>query len=156
MAYRFDSGVRSGRDQGFIIMELIGTKGGEASGEGRAELLLVDGSHETLILVQECLAEIVGNALRARRLAERREREQTAGAELFTRNLAPLLQKAPESAAGGILGSLSLPLKKALLKLAMDCFDNDRESASRALGISRDRLEQEMRACGLAGAKKRA
>ena len=50
----------------------------------------------------------------------------------------------------GVMDKLSASLKKALLLMVMERYKSDREKACRVLGISREKLETELKLCGVA------
>ena len=50
----------------------------------------------------------------------------------------------------GVMDKLSSSLKKALLLMVMERYKSDREKACRVLGISREKLETELKMCGVA------
>ena len=65
------------------------------------------------------------------------------------KNLEPLVSSLAAANGQGVMDKLSSSLKKALLLMVMERYQSDREKACRVLGISREKLETELKLCGV-------
>lgn len=143
MGYRDrDNNERSGAYD-FCIMEVRLKKKSAAPGTKEdLRMLMVDSHWETLHYVQDNMQEFIANVVRLRRMESK--------ALAFRNNLEPLLSTLRAANGEGVMDKLSSPLKKALLQMVMERFHSDREKACRMLGISREKLDSELRLCGVA------
>jgi DNA-binding protein Fis len=113
-------------------------------------LLMVDSHWDTMRYVQENMEDCVGNIVRLKRLESQTAKGVNESAALFQKNLEPLISSLAASKGQGVMDKLSASLKKALLLLVMERYQSDREKACRVLGISREKLENELKLCGVA------
>lgn len=150
MGYR-DRGTsdRSG-SYAYTIMEVRLRKKGAP--EGTADdirLMTVDSHWDTLRFVQDNMDQCVGNVVRLKRTEYKRERGMNESAALFQKNLEPLVSTLTASQGQGVMDKLSVSLKKALLLMVMERYQSDRDKACRVLGISQEKLESELKLCGV-------
>lgn len=139
---------RSGASN-YCIMEVrLRKKGAPPDAKEDLRLLTVDSHWDTLRFVQENLDQFIGNVVRLKRL-EDNTAKVNENAELFQKNLEPLVSSIAAAEGQGVMDKLSLSLKKALLLLVMERYHSDREKACKVLGISREKLDSELRLCGV-------
>lgn len=138
----------------FCMMEVrLKKKGAPENAKEDLRLLTVDTHWETLRFVQENLDQFIGNVVRLKRL-EDRTAKVNENAQLFQKNLEPLVESIAAAEGQGVMDKLSLSLKKALLLLVMERYHSDREKACQVLGITREKLDSELRLCGVGWEKK--
>ena len=125
-------------------------KSAPADAKDELRLLMVDSHWDTLRYVQENMEECVGNIVKLRRLEAKSAEGVNESAALFKKNLEPLVSSLAAIKDQGVMDKLSSSLKKALLLLVMERYHSDREKACRVLGISREKLEIELKLCGVA------
>ena len=153
MAYRDRENSEKSGAYDYCMME-VRLKKKTASPDTKSEcrVLMVDSHWETLRFVQDNMEECVGNMVRMKRL-EAKGAKGTRGvdesAALFEKNLEPLIEALTSAKGHGVMDKLSTSLKKALLLMVMDRFKSDREQACRVLGITREKLETELKLCGV-------
>lgn len=118
-----------------------------------AEVLVVDNHWDTLRFVQDNMDMFVSNIVRVKKLHAHAEpqvdQNVDASALLFRKNLGPLFVLISALAKEHVMDKLSGSLKKALLLMAMERYDCDRERICRALGLTRMKLDRELSRCGL-------
>ena len=150
MAYRDRSTADKSGAFAYSIMEVRLRKKGAAAGtKDDLRMLTVDNHWETLSFVQENMEECVGNIVKLKRLLEKDAKSVNESAALFQRNLEPLVSSLAAANGQGVMDKLSASLKKALLLMVMERYKSDREKACRVLGISQEKLETELRLCGV-------
>ena len=151
MAYRDrTTSERSGSFDYCIVEVRLRKKGAPAEVKDDLRLLTVDSHYDTLRFVQENMEEYVGNIVRLKRTDSNAARGVNESAELFQKNLEPLVSSLAAIKGQGVMDKLSASLKKALLLMVMERYQSDREKACRVLGISREKLETELKLCGVA------
>lgn len=146
MGYRDRSANGKSVDYNFCIMEVRLRKKGAPLDAEETRLLSVDSHWETLRFVQENMEQCIGNIVKLKRM-EAKAAQVNESAELFQKNLQPFMSDLSEP---GVMDKLSASLKKALLMLVMERYASDREKACRVLGISREKLDNELKLCGVA------
>lgn len=135
----------------FCIVEVRLRKKNAAVGTKEdLRLLMVDSHYDTLRFVQENMEECVRNLVRLKKLESKPATALNESAELFQKNLEPLVSSLSALKGQGLMDKLSISLKKALLLLVLERYQSDREKACRVLGISREKLESELKLCGVA------
>ena len=151
MAYRDrTTNERSGAFN-YSIMEIrLRKKGADVGIKDDVRQMTVDNHWDTLRYVQENMEQCVGNIVRLKRLQDHDAKGVNESAALFQRNLEPLVSTLAATSGQGVMDKLSASLKKALLLMVMERYKSDREKACRVLGISREKLETELRLCGVA------
>ena len=136
-------------DSTFRVMEVVMMRRGREGGESTSNhLVLVDNHNETLKFVQENMDDFINNIVGVDKMT-RLNKKVDESAKLFEKNLDPLFSVMTETTQGNILDKLSLSLKKALILMAMDRYQSNRDSVCKALGISPDKLDSEMALCGI-------
>jgi DNA-binding NtrC family response regulator len=118
--------------------------------------LTIDNQTETLRFVQEHMNDFITNCVRVRKMEANSKKQLEESAELFEKNLEPLFTVISATSTKHVLDKLSNSLKKALLILAMEKFNCNKDSVCQALGLSRERLDHEIALCGLMGNNKAA
>jgi len=150
MAYRDRSTSEKSGSFDYSIMEVRLRKKGAAAGTKEdLRLMTVDNHWETLRFVQDNMEECVGNIVRLKRLQDHQAKGVAESAALFQKNLEPLVSSLAAANGQGVMDKLSASLKKALLLMVMERYQSDREKACRVLGISREKLETELKLCGV-------
>ena len=125
-------------------------KGADVGIKDDVRQMTVDNHWDTLRYVQENMEQCVGNIVRLKRLQDHDAKGVNESAALFQRNLEPLVSTLAATSGQGVMDKLSASLKKALLLMVMERYKSDREKACRVLGISREKLETELKLCGVA------
>jgi DNA-binding protein Fis len=151
MAYRDRTTTEKSNASDYTIMEVrLRKKGASAGTKDDLRLMTVDNHWDTLRYVQDNMEECVGNIVRLKRLQDSDSKGVNESAALFQKNLEPLVSSLAAANDQGVMDKLSASLKKALLLMVMERYQSDREKACRVLGISREKLENELRLCGVA------
>jgi len=153
MGYRDRTNSDKSGNYDFCIMEVrLRKKGAPADTKDDLRLLSVDSHWDTLRFVQDNMEECIGNIVKLKRMesSANAAKGMNESAELFQKNLEPLVSSMAAANGEGVMDKLSSSLKKALLMLVMERYKSDREKACRVLGISREKLETELRLCGVA------
>lgn len=110
--------------------------------------MIVDSHYDTLTFVQENMERCVGNLVKLRRLEEHQAKGMEESAALFQKSLAPLVSSL-EAQGEGVMEKLSASLKKALLLMVITRYQSDWNQACQVLGITREKLESELKLCGV-------
>jgi len=151
MGYRDRSKEERSGSFAYCIMEVrLRKKGAPAEAKDDVRLMTVDSHWDTLRFVQDNMDLCVGNVIRLKRVASSAEQGVNESAELFQKNLEPLVSSLAAAKDQGVMDKLSASLKKALLLMVMERYKSDREKACQVLGISREKLERELMICGVA------
>ncbi|HJV64179.1 MAG TPA: hypothetical protein VJ550_00455 [Geomonas sp.] len=150
MANRARSAEKSGGFDYRIMEVRLRKKNAPPDAKEELRFLMVDSSWETLRFVQENMEDLVGNIVRLKRSERCTHRGVNESAALFKRNLEPLMSSLAASKGEGVMDKLSLSLKKALLLLVMERYRSDRDQACKVLGITREKLDNELVLCGVA------
>jgi DNA-binding protein Fis len=158
MGYRDRTASEKSGNYDFCIMEVrLRKKNAPADVKDDLRLLSVDSHYETLRFVQDNMEECISNIVKLKRLNSTPIEAMHApiegineSAELFQKNLEPLMSSMAATQGQGVMDKLSTSLKKALLMLVMERYQSDREKACKVLGISREKLENELKLCGVA------
>lgn len=157
MGYRCRDAKELAGNSAYRCVEVVLVKrAGVTDIDSPAEVLVVDNHWDTLRYVQENMEQFVSNMVRVKKLHAEKEAPQSevdanvdASARLFEKNLGPLFVLISALAKEHILDKLSGSLKKALLLMAMERYNCDKESMCRALGLTRVKLERELSRCGI-------
>ncbi|HBA86913.1 MAG TPA: hypothetical protein DCZ75_02685 [Geobacter sp.] len=151
MGYRDRSTNERSGSHAYCIMEVrLRKKGAPAGTKDDLRIMTVDSHWDTLRFVQDNMDECVGNVVKLKRMEPSAVDGVNESAELFQKNLEPLVATLAASQGQGVMDKLSVSLKKALLLMVMERYQSDRERACRVLGISREKLEKELQLCGVA------
>lgn len=150
MGYRYTMPDEKAGECSYRVMEVVMVRKGENCTEkGSSQLLTVDNHWDTLRYVQENMNDFIVNMVKVKRMEAAAQRKIDENAKLFERNLEPLFSLISATSRTSVMDKLSNSLKKALFLMALDRYHCDKETICRALGISRDKLDREMKACGL-------
>lgn len=149
MAYRLITPSEKVTPYSFRAIEVVAVQK-PSSKEFRESttIVLVDNHLETLRFVEENMHDVVKNVLKVRKM-NTRSRRIDENAKLFESNLKQLFAVISEKTGKSLLDRLSHSLKKALILMAMERYDSDKDLICSIFGISRDKLEKEMDSCGL-------
>ncbi|QXE92882.1 hypothetical protein KP001_10350 [Geomonas subterranea] len=151
MAYRDRSTNERSGSYAYTIMEVrLRKKGAPEGTKDDLRFMTVDSHWDTLRFVQDNMDQCVGNVVRLKKSGPTDNRGVNESAELFQKNLEPLVSSLAATQGQGVMDKLSASLKKALLLMVMERYQSDRETACRVLGISREKLENELKLCGVA------
>jgi DNA-binding NtrC family response regulator len=150
MGYRFQEPGKKGTTAANRVIRMTITRGdAAATGDARDVVLTVGNDWETLNFVNDNMDHIATNLVRMTKMNAQRQMHVEESAQLFERNLQPLFTLISATTSEHVMDKLSNSLKKALLLMAMDRYSCDSDSICRALGISRVKLEKELKRCGL-------
>ena len=150
MGYRYMMPAERSGESEYRIMEVVMVKKGKSGTEKASnQALTVDNHWDTLRYVQENMDDFIANMVKVKRMEIAGRRKIEESARLFEQNLEPLFTMISATSKKHLMDKLSNSLKKALFLMAMDRYKCDKETICRALGISRDKLEKEMKSCGL-------
>ncbi|GFO60877.1 hypothetical protein GMST_32020 [Geomonas silvestris] len=133
----------------FRALEVVLTKKSLPADCGASAVLTVENDWDTLSFVKENMADIAANMVRVNAMKVESNPHVEESAKLFENNLQPLFTLISATATEHVMDKLSVSLRKALLLMAMDRYSCDSESICRALGITRVKLEKELKRCGL-------
>jgi len=150
MGYRDRTTSEKSGSFDFCIMEVrLRKKGAPAEIRDDLRLLSVDSHWDTLRFVQDNMEQCIGNIVRLKRRESSAAKGVNESAALFQKNLEPLMSSMAAAQGQGVMDKLSASLKKALLMLVMERYKSDREKACRVLGITREKLETELKLSGV-------
>lgn len=149
MAYRLINPSEKVTPYVFRAIEVVAVKKPDSAGSREsATVVLVDNHLESLKFVEENMHDVVKNVLKVRKMNSR-SRRIDENAKLFESNLKQLFAVISEKTGQSLLDKLSHSLKKALILMAMERYDCDKDRICSIFGISRDALDKEMDSCGL-------
>jgi len=131
-------------------------RAGLAAGDEAAGVLTVDNDWDTLCFVNENMGDITANMVKVKIMNRISRLHVAENAEIFERSLEPFFTLISATSSDHVLDKLSASLKKALLLMAMDRYRCDSESMCRALGLTRGKLERELKRCGLLPQERKA
>lgn len=149
MGYKCTDAARKvGAYQYRVVQVQLGEKG-IAAQDAAPVFLTVDNDWETLRFIKENMDAIVANLVRVKQMDAESRMHVEESAQLFEKNLEPLFTLISATSQEHVMDKLSGSLKKALLLMAMDRYSCDSDKICRALGITRGKLEKELKRCGL-------
>lgn len=150
MAQRFLTSMERCAECDFRVMEVITMlKRVAEKGVSRTRYMLVDSHWETLRDVQDNMDDFVDNIVKVNKMNDKDSKKMEESARLFEENLESLFRMISSTSNSNVLQKLSLSLKKALLLMAMDRYDGNRQAICNALGLTLTQLEEEIVRCGL-------
>ena len=150
MGHRYHKpAARKGGKYRYHAMEVFMKRNGSVAEDAAAVVLTVENDWETLGFVNDNVDTIAANLMRAKQMNEERRIEVEQNSQLFEKNLKPLFTLISATSKPHVMDKLSISLKKALLLMAMERYSYDSESMCRALGITKGKLEKELKRCGL-------
>ncbi len=156
MGYRCAMTRENNGDSEFRLMEVVMVKKSQSGETASSRVLIIDNDQETLRQVQENWNDFIGNMIKVKKMEERDRQKVTESSEIFSKKLQPLFSLISESTSKNLLANLSKSLKKALILMAMERYDGDKDIICKVLGINRERLDNEMCLCGLKHGRKAA
>ncbi|GFO66262.1 hypothetical protein GMPD_41810 [Geomonas paludis] len=126
------------------------------SAERVAVVLTVAYDPDVWQLVNEEMDQIAANVMRVKTMKKERKIHVDESAQLFERSLEPFFTLISATSKEHVMDKLSVSLRKALLLMAMERYDCNRERMCRALGLTKAKLEKELKLCGLLTQEQRA
>jgi DNA-binding NtrC family response regulator len=140
----------------FRLMEVVMVKKSSSGETSSTQVIYIDNDQETLRHVQENWNDFIDNIIRIKKMEALDRKKISESADIFGRGLKPLFTRLSETANKNLLANLSKSMKKALILMALERYDGDRDAICKVLGINRDRLDNEMSLCGLDQIRKAA
>lgn len=157
MEHRYAGASAGKSNYGFATVEVVLVKRTATPGADRVAVVLTLGDDPDIWrLVSEDMDDIAANLVRVRKMNAQKNRVHVEeSAQLFKRSLEPLFTLISATAQEHVLDKLSLSLRKALLLMAMERYSCNNEKICRALGLTKAKLERELRLCGLLNQEKK-
>ncbi len=156
MGYRCALPKENGDDFEYRLMEVVMVKKTQTGEKASAQVLVIDNDQETLRHVQENWNDFIGNLIKVKKIEDRDRQKVAESSEIFGKRLEPLFSRISETTSKNLLANLSKSLKKALILMAMERYEGDKDVICKVLGINRERLDNEMSLCGLKQGRKAA
>ena len=156
MGYRCVLPNENGGDSEFRMMEVVMVKKSSGGDDVSSHIMIIDNNQETLRHVQENWNDFIDNIIKVKKMEERERKKVAESAEIFGKGLQPLFSKISQSTNKNLLANLSKSLKKALLLMALERYEGNKDIICKVLGINRDKLDNEMNLCGLNHCRKAA
>lgn len=142
---------------GFAAMEVVLMRRQTDPGAQRiAAVLTLGNDPDVWRLINEEMDDIARNLVRVKKMNSQKQEHVEESAQLFKKTLEPLFTLISATAQEHIMDKLSLSLRKALLLMAMERYSCNSEKMCRALGLSKTKLEKELKLCGLVTQDQRA
>lgn len=149
-------GARSGGD-GFGAMEVVLVKRQHPTdGERVAVVLTVAYDPDVWHLLNEEMDQIAANVMRVKKMSKKPEVHVDESAKFFEGSLQPFFTLISATSKEHVMDKLSVSLRKALLLMAMERYNCNRDKMCRALGLTKAKLEKELKLCGLASQEQQA
>jgi DNA-binding NtrC family response regulator len=149
MGYRCMSTKDYTEETDFRLMEVVMVRKSQAGEKTTAQVIMIDSQQETLRHVQENWNDFIENIIRIKKMEDIDRRKISESADIFGKGLKPFFSRISETANKNLLANLSKSMKKALILMALERYDGDKDTICKVLGINRDKLENEMTLCGL-------
>jgi len=156
MGYRGALLKENPNDCEFRLMEIVMVKKSPAGERASSQIMIIDNDHETLRHVQENWNDFISNLIRVKKMEEYDRQKVAESSEIFGKRLQPLFSRIAETPKNNLLANFSKSLKKALILMAMERYEGDKDVICKVLGINRERLDNEMSLCGLKQGRKAA
>jgi DNA-binding protein Fis len=156
MGYRCFSSIENAGDCEFRLMEVVMVKKSRAGENVTTQVIIIDNNQDTLRHVQENWNEFIDNVIRVKKMEDRDRKKIADSADIFGKGLQPFFSRISESSKNNLLANLSKSMKKALILMALERYEGNKEIICKVLGINRDKLENEMSLCGLDQVRKAA
>jgi hypothetical protein len=156
MGYRCSMPKENANDYEFRMMEVIMVKKSPVEETTSSQVIIIDNDQETLRHVQENWNDFINNLIKVKKMEEHDRQKMAESSEIFGKRLQPLFSRITASTNKNLLEYLSKSLKKALILMAMERYDGDKDVICKVLGINRERLDNEMSLCGLKQGRKAA
>jgi DNA-binding NtrC family response regulator len=149
MGYRCMSTKDYTEEADFRLMEVVMVRKSQAGEKTTAQVIMIDSQQETLRHVQENWNDFIENIIRIKKMEDIDRRKISESADIFGKGLKPFFSRISGTANKNLLANLSKSMKKALILMALDRYDGDKDTICKVLGINRDKLDNEMTLCGL-------
>lgn len=150
MGYRYDEAADKESGKYFRAFEISGSM--MIAGNGKIpfyQVLLVNNDMETLFFVEQNMSRLINNAIILKQMnkpAGNRDEESRT----FTRGVESLLESIIMKKETDVLQNLTGSIKKAILSIALDRYNGNKEMICSLLGLSSSQLDDEMRSSGFA------
>lgn len=154
MSYRCRINEDKAGECDFRLIEMVMTKKSPIQSVPVKAIITIDNHAETLRYVQSNMTDFVTNCVKVKAMEANARRKVEESAILFEQNLEPFFSVVAATAPKNVLDKLSSALKKALLLMAMEKYQSNKESICKALGLTREKLEREIALCGLSPKKR--
>lgn len=154
MGYRCTLPKESNGEFDYRLMEVVMVKRTQSGERASTQVFIIDNDQETLRVVQENWNDFIANLVKVKKMEDQERQKVTESSEIFGKSLQPLFSRISESASKNLLANLSKSLKKALILMAMERYEGDKDIICKVLGINRERLDNEMSLCGLKRGRK--
>lgn len=157
MEGRFAGASADRCSNGFGAMEVVLVKRQPSdSAERMAVVLTLGNDPDIWRLVNEDMDSIANNLVRLKQMNRQNRVHVDESAQLFKKSLEPLFTLISATSQQHVMDKLSLSLRKALLLMAMERYHCNTDKICRALGLSKSKLEKELKRCGLWSREKEA
>ncbi|GAW68911.1 hypothetical protein GPEL0_01f5466 [Geoanaerobacter pelophilus] len=157
MEGRFAGASADRSSNGFGAMEVVLVKKQPTdSAERMAVVLTLGNDPDIWRLVNEDMDSIANNLVRVKQMNRQNPVHVDESAQLFKKSLEPLFTLISATSQQHVMDKLSLSLRKALLLMAMERYHCNTDKICRALGLSKSKLEKELKRCGLWNREKEA
>jgi DNA-binding NtrC family response regulator len=156
MGYRCFSSIENAGECDFRLMEVVMVKKCQAGETVTSQVIIIDNSQDTLRHVQENWNDFIDNVIRVKKMEDRDRKKISDSSDIFGKGLKPFFSRISEASKKNLLANLSKSMKKALILMAMERYEGNKEVICKVLGINRDKLENEMNLCGLDQLRKAA
>ncbi len=154
MSYRCRINEDKAGECDFRLIEMVMTKKSPIQSVPVKAIITIDNHADTLRYVQSNMTDFVTNCVKVKAMEANARKKVEESAVLFEQNLEPFFSVVAATAPKNVLDKLSSALKKALLLMAMEKYQSNKESICKALGLSREKLEREIALCGLSPKKR--
>jgi len=156
MEHRYAGASTGERCYGFAAVEVVLVKRTAAPAERVAVVLTLGDDPDVWRLMSEGMDDIAANLVRVKKMNAQKNRVHVEeSAQLFKRSLEPFFTLISATSQEHVMDKLSLSLRKALLLMAMERYSCNSEKICRALGLTRGKLEKELKLCGLLNQEKK-
>jgi DNA-binding NtrC family response regulator len=156
MGYRCSSSKDYIDECEFRLMEVVMVKKSQKGETVASQVIIIDNSQDSLRHVQENWNDFIDNIIRIKKMEDLDRKKFTESADIFGKGLKPLFSRISDSSNKNLLANLSKSMKKALILMALERYEGDKEVICKVLGINRDKLDNEMSLCGLDQIRKAA
>lgn len=156
MGYRGAIMKENVNDCEFRLMEIVMVKKSSLEEVTSTQVMIIDNDLETLQHVHENWNELIDNLIKLKKMEELDRQKVAESSEIFGKRLQPLFSRIAGTRNKNLLANLSKSLKKALILMAMERYEGDKDVICKVLGINRERLDNEMSFCGLDQGRKAA
>ena len=140
----------------FRLMEVVMVKKSLKGESVASQVIIIDNSQDSLRHVQENWNDFIDNIIRIKKMEDIDRKKIAESADIFGKGLKPLFSRISDSSNKNLLANLSKSMKKALILMALERYEGDKEVICKVLGINRDKLDNEMSQCGLDQLRKAA